>query len=428
MSYLKLIFKSLYKNKLKNFLIIIQMTITICIILSSFILIESINYSKNQVQKRNLDLDRTIHLKLCNVTQTKAFKDNFNELETYIKGIPEVSNMGGFHFTNFIFNELENNDSYINLRKNAISDTFKEEFPSTSEMLTLDAGIYDLLNLNIIKGNGLSKNDFYKEDEEVTPILAGSNYINILEIGQILTRKNTNCKYKIIGFIDKHSTWIDNQNYINNMPITLDDKFIIPYKESEKVSITKILSKSNAIFYVVNDKSQIKYVTELIDDKAQSLNISAKSISISNDLNEFEDSTKDNVRVYKFLSIFMVVVSCSGLSMILLTSILARKRQFGIMLSTGISISYLKMIIIGENGIIVLISSINALIITLIKNLSLYKYQKYNDIIANPMQQLGFVHLLFTLAIMIILIILTTTIPLRYFKDFSIKEMIGGKD
>ncbi|WP_252237013.1 ABC transporter permease [Clostridium sp. CH2] len=428
MTYIKIIFKSLFKRKISSVLIMIQLTITIVMLLSSFIMLNSTNYLQDQVKGKGLDLNKTIKLNIYNAEFTDTFKQNYNKLEDYINSIPEVTSFGGFDLTNTVFDELEKNDKYIELRKNIIKDTFKEKYPTSSEMLMIDKGIYNLLNLRITEGRELKQDDFYKDEQKIIPLLAGANYKNVLKIGEILTIKDNNYKYEIVGFIDKNSSWLNDQDYISNMLINLDDKFIIPYNNSEKVSNLDILAKCNAIFYAVNSEDRVNYVNNLIEAKANSLNLRVKNYSISKELLNFKESTNDIINTNLFLSIFLIILSCLGISTVMISSILNRKKEFGIRIATGASINYIKRLIIGEVSFLAISSSIISIAIVFINNLQSYKFNKYNDIGINPMENISLSCILFVFLVMMIIVIITTFLPLKKLKNLQTKDLIGGID
>lgn len=426
MLYMKIILKSLCKRKFSSFLIVMQLTITICVLINSFIMVSSTNYLQNQVRHKGIDLDKTMKLYIYNPAFNSAFQEKYNKLEDYINDIPEITNFGGFDFTNAVFKELENNSSYLALRENSIKGTFKEEFPTSSEMLMIDRNIYELLRIQIIEGQNLKKDDFYKDEKEVIPILAGESYRNVLRIGEILTQKDNDVKYKIVGFVHKNSSWFNDQDYISNMFTNLDDKFIIPYTKVERESIPEILSKSGAIFYTVNDQEKVEYVKNIIDLKATSLNIRVNSYSISEDLIKFKKNADDILYISLFLALFLIVLSCLGISTVMMSSILSRKREFGIRMSAGASKSYIKKLIVGEVSFLAVISSIVAIVIVFIDNLNSQQYAKYNDIGVNPMENITPQCIMFISLITILIIIITTFIPLRKFNKIQTKELIGG--
>lgn len=428
MTYIKIISKSLLKKRITSLFIIIQLTITIVMLLGSFIMLNSTNYLQDQVKEKGINLKKTEHLNIYNPTVTDTFKENYNQLENYINSIPEVTNFGGFDFTNSVFEELEKNDKYIEERKKYIAGTFKESYSTSSEMLLLDKGIYDLLNFKITKGRGLKQDDFYADEQTITPILAGANYNDILEIGKILTRIDNGHKYQIVGFIDKHSSWFNEQDYISNTLTNLDDKFIMPYINSEKVSTQDILAKSGAIFYVVNSEDKVNYINNLIENKANSLNLRVKNYSISEELVKFKESVNDTLYINLFLSLFLMILSCLGISTVMISSILNRGKEFGIRMAAGASTNYIKKLIVGEVSFLAVTASIISIAIVSIQNLYSYKFNKYNDIGINPMENISLKYIVFIFVIIVLIVIITTVLPLKKFEKLQTKDLIGGID
>lgn len=426
MVYFKQIYKSLMRKKVSSIFIVIQLTITIFILINSFTMLDSTNYLINEAKHSKLDLDKTIHLQIYNGSFSDEYNKNYIQLEEYINSMKGISNYGGFDFTNTIFIELENNNEYIKCRQEMINDTFKERYDTSSELILLDQGMYDLMKLPIMDGRGLETNDFYDEDNEITPILVGNRYKDILKIGQVITRVDDEHKYIVVGIIEGNCRWFNEQDYISNMLNSLDDKFIVPYIKSEKTSTVNILSKSNAIFYVVNDTEQIEYIEKMIDKKAETLNLRVRSSSILDELSEYKENIIEVNQICIFLAISLIIFSCFGISTIMISSIINRKREFGIMMSTGASIRYIKKIIIGEMATLTIISSLLAILIQIIDNIKKYKFEKYYAITINPMEYVSIKCIIFVTMSVLIIVMVTSIFPLRKLKKITIKEFIGG--
>ena len=112
----------------------------------------------------------------------------------------------------------------------------------------------------------------------------------------------------------------------------------------------------------------------------------------------------------------------------MISSILNRKKEFGIRISTGASINYIKRLIIGEVSFLAISSSIISIAIVFINNLQSYKFSKYNDIGINPMENISLSCILFVFLVMMIIVIITTFLPLKKLKNLQTKDLIGGID
>lgn len=428
MTSLKLIVKSLFKRKIANLLIIIQLSITIILLINTIIQVKANSYQQNQIKKHlNLDIDRTIHLQISNTNQSEEFIGNYTRFGDYINRLPHVKGFGGYDIINTYFNELKEDNEFIAVRNRLIKGTFKAQWPSAIEIVKVDKGMYNMSNVKITKGTNFSRSNFNKNGE-VFSMLAGWDYINVLHINQILTDNMTGTKYKIIGFMDKNSRWFSEQSYIGDMLINLDDKFICPFSEVDKTNINSIRAKAAVLFYEVDNIKNLNETSVLITNKASILNLKISNSSIRNDLKEYNSNFKDIFYLNLILALFIGVMSILGIAITTLSSIITRKKEIGIRIMTGASIFNIIALVIGEIFMLIFISSIISISSIIYNKIKFIKASKFNDILLNPMDNVTPKIILFSILIIMILTIIISIIPIIQIKKLQPKDLIGGKD
>lgn len=425
---IKIAIKSLSKRKLSSILFIVQLSITIFILNSSILQIKANSYQEDQIKKYlNLDMNTTMHLSLYNVTQSEDFLYKFLLFEEFINTLNGISSFGGYDLTNTSFKEIQNNERFLDKRRELTKGSFKEKYPSAVELFKMDLGVYQLAKLEIVQGRNFEDSDF-ETDQEFTPIVIGNDYSQIIGLNQVITDSNTGIQYKVIGFIGNNSRWFNDQDFIGNMLISLHDKFIVPYSLAEKKSLDNILAKSGALFYTVNNEFDKENINMIIENKARELNLGAESKTIEEELSLYKQNNREIIFSNLFISAFLGFMSVFGLITVSLSTVLARKREFGIRMITGADKSYLKFLIIEEIFIIIAISALfSSLAIWIMNQLALQKMIKNGEIL-DPMKNISLEIILISLLIVIGITLLSSIIPVQKINSLKPVEMIGGND
>ena len=425
---IKLAIKSLSKRKLSSILFIAQLTITIFILNTAIIEIKANSYQENQLEKYlNLDINKTMHLNLHNTAQSEDFRSKFIIFERFVNSLNGVEGFGGYDLTNTSFKELKNDARFLDKRRELTKGSFKEQYPDAVELFKMDQGIDQLAKLEIAQGRNFQDSDF-DANQKILPILIGNEYSKIIELKQIITDSNTGIQYKVIGFIGNNSHWFSDGDYIGNMMISLSDKFIVPYSMSEKQSLDGILTKSDALFYTVNNASELVSINNTIENKANELNLGVECKSIREELLIYKQDHREIIFYNLFICLFLGGMSVFGLITVTLSTVLSRKREFGIRIVTGASKSYIKCLIIEENLIIIAISALIAnLTILIINHLALQQAIKDGEML-NPMKNMSIENIFLTIVIVMGITFLSSIIPIQKINALKPAEMIGGND
>ncbi len=144
---------------------------------------------------------------------------------------------------------------------------------------------------------------------------------------------------------------------------------------------------------------------------------------MAQELQEYKNEKLETFKINIFISIFFMIAALSGTTAVILSSIIQRKREFGIRLATGASINSLKIIIVGEIMLITIISAIVAFAISYLNNytsISLYKEIVF-DLFKDEV-------LLFILASIIIMTFASSILPIIKINRLQPRELIGGRE
>jgi putative ABC transport system permease protein len=399
----------------------IQLIVTITSFISSIVLFKTINFQKNILENR-VDIYNTIHLNVYNTSPSKTYVENFVKLQDYIASLTEVSDSGAYDFINVIFKELRNNSQFLNLRKDLSKGTIEEQFPYSIDILRIDKGLLRLAKLDTLDTNTDNLNDSI-------PLLVGSAYKEIIHIGETLTLDDDSVsKYKVIGYLDKNSDWIDDQGYASHLLVNLDDKFVVLSTNKDNQTVNYIRAKSSVFFYTMKDANKLADIMNKIDTKANDLGIKTQSKTILQEIQDHKDQMKDTFFYMLFLSIFLAIFSTIGIAATMLSSIIDRKREFGIRIMNGGSISHIKYLVLGEILTMMCISTSLAIIGKIVQSVKYMKSLKTMGLQVNPLTLVTWDVVISAIIFVMVLTLASIVIPLKKTSKLQPKDLIGGID
>jgi len=424
MSYFKIIFSSFLKRKLTYLLIVIQLVITFLMLIKVFTSISVFYYQENSIKKyTNLDMNKTVRVIFEYSEDTPSLVDKFNVLKQYINSLEGVRGYGGYDGTGMYINDLAENEDYINLNKKIYKDTFREENPGISEIFYTDEICYNILDIEIYEGRSLNKDDFNTDNVEEIPILAGYKYKDIIKLGTVLTVGDQKEKFKVVGIMKPNNKWFSDDDYIRLPLEDIDSRFIIPFTPTQKNDLMSTLCMLHKMFFVLDSSDDFLTLSEQIERKALDLGLKVSCVTMAQELQEYKNEKLETFKINIFISIFFMIAALSGTTAVILSSIIQRKREFGIRLATGASINSLKIIIVGEIMLITIISAIVAFAISYLNNytsISLYKEIVF-DLFKDEV-------LLFILASIIIMTFASSILPIIKINRLQPRELIGGRE
>lgn|GEM_PF-1877443 len=423
---IKSAFNCLLKRKVTSLLFIAQFTITIFVLMEVITQVQLISYQEAQIKKYlNLDMNKTIRLEILNINLTEDSKLKIIKFENYIKNLKGIEDIGGYDLTRTSFIELSNNREFLNLRKTLTTGSFKANYPNVIEIFKMEKGISELIKINIVEGGNFIDTDF-ETHQKIMPILIGNKYAGILRLNDVITDEFSGAKYQVIGFIGDNNFWFNDQDYISNSMISLDDKFVAPYTAEEEQTLEPVVCKCGSLFYTVNNLNELINIKEQIEQKANELHFSIKMQSVKEDLAAYKTENMELIYYNLFFCLFVGIMSLLGLIVTTTSLIVSRKKEFGIRMTAGASKRYIKALLFEENLIVIGVSSVIANLIIIYLNYQLKLEAIEDGQLINPLYNINGETILISIIIVILISFISIIIPFKKVNQLNPAELIGG--
>lgn len=191
--------------------------------------------------------------------------------------------------------------------------------------IVIDENYNRLLDLKVSKGQGFSAQDFNKNSNEETNVLAGSFFKKFYKLGDLI-----NNQYRIIGFLpDKY---IVNAN-MSNTYLKLDKAIIIPMSKDRYNNADSMLMRLqfNTVLKL-RSGADLEQLTQIVQLQGNS------PLKLENLGDTVRKTIKENAYLeipQLVLGLSFVLFSVIGIVVTTMVSILIRRREFGIKLAFG---------------------------------------------------------------------------------------------
>ncbi|WP_240672296.1 ABC transporter permease [Anoxybacillus flavithermus] len=120
----------------------------------------------------------------------------------------------------------------------------------------------------------------------------------------------------------------------------------------------------NNLFLQLSDKREFSSVEKTIEQKGKELGIYPTLKTISNEMKEYKNNTKQSARFTFMVGLFFVVVTLIGVISVMISSIQARKYDIGVMMVTGASKRDIRRIVVMELFLLVMTSAIIGVVLS----------------------------------------------------------------
>ncbi len=320
MSFMKTIFKSIFKNKVILFFLVLQFTLCYFISMRSYSTYKIMN---SQVDNANKYVDVKSTYLMKQKDGPAAFLDgSFPKFLKNAESLSGVKSIGAY-----CVRELKNTSSPCNI-------------------ICINYHMLDFLKLQIDHGRCFNPEDFKnsEKDYSTVPIVIGYNLKSKYKVNDTIKSEDLGvegCNFQVIGTLKNNQKFLG-MNILNEKLVNLDDSFIVPanFNMSEFMN-----SYSNLLIRVdPHEKSIAKNIKLLGKQYNVSFNIdNVKSLAE----NQYE---QDLVlfKNYLLIATFLLVFSLFGVAVTMIMFVESRKREFGIRLAGGSTKSYIYRLILGE--------------------------------------------------------------------------------
>lgn len=347
---MKRIINYLVRNKIQIILIlglsIISFFLCMDSLTNSFVFKRQIRDLKKMFQA---DLNKIVVFDFNYVKNFDDFGHDIDEIKNNIRKDYGLT-CGAYEETYISFDELWNEESYIECNREKYKGTFHEEDPELSDVILVDPDIMNIVDCGIEKDMLLP---ITLDKELHYPIYVGIGYKDIIEIGDVLTNSTFNTRYIVMGYIE-NANWFDYSDPFAFPVSSMEHKFIASFSREEQTDSMTQMSTISQIF-VKTDYVQGDFINQILE-QASKKDIKLHISSVENKIQELET---DNREMLKNEYIFTVVVmSCSmiSISSLFCAFILMQKKEYGIRLAFGESKAKLICLFAGRHLLIVTIA------------------------------------------------------------------------
>ncbi len=325
------VLSSIRHNKARTLLILALNTLTFFLALLT--LTNSFAFYTQNADVRKLfrnDMDNTYRVDAVKIENEDNIGADFEELKAFVNE-QENAVCGAYDIVGIYFDELTDDPEFIALNKKAYAGTKSESYPFTADVVFIDPEILQIVNFE------LAENDFQpieKDGELYLPLYAGTDFKEILSIGDTLTMSRVGEKYIVAGFLE-NKKWLDDNDAVTMPPVSLNHMFLAQFSELEK---RRSVQDLNMIHHSTVGKIFMncsKSVADEFNSRAAKKGIKFNVVSLAEFTELWEANNEEILRQYLFLAVIVLICSAISIVSALCVNVLLKKREYGIKIAFG---------------------------------------------------------------------------------------------
>ncbi len=325
------VFLSIWHNKVRTLLILALNTLTFFLALLT--LTNSFAFYTQNADVRKLfryDMDNTYRVDAVKIENEDSIGADFEELKAFVNE-QENAVCGAYDIVGTYFDELTDDPEFIALNQKAYIGTKYESYPLTVDVAFIDTEILQIVSFE------LTENDFQpvkKDGELYLPLYAGTDFDEILSVGDTLTMSGVGEKYIVAGFLE-NKKWLDDNDAITMPPVSLDRMFLAQFSELEKqrsVNDLNMLHHSTVGKIFMNCS---KNVADEFNARATEKGIKFNVISLTDFTELWETNNEKVLRQYLFLAVIVLICSAISIVSALCVNVLLKKKEYGVKIAFG---------------------------------------------------------------------------------------------
>ena len=409
------ILQTIKHNKIWSAIIIVLSIISFLISLNAFTNAVSLYTQVDMVKDTFKDsmIDNIYTLKIVNTNDNQA--ETITNIKNFVSSLDEEIYTGAFYETGEYFNELESNSEYIRRNQTVYKNTYRENSPEISEVIYVDAQLFNMIDTNI------TASMFEISNDEYLPVYVGYEYKNILPLETVLTLSRTNQKYIIKGYI-QNEKWLNNDDFISFAPISLDNKFIIPFSELDKKdNITQESTNGKIFIYLGNNESdKNKYIQE-INTYAEENGIKLNITSVNELIDNYKNANQNIINSNIFLAIMVSICAITSIISTISILVLMRKKEYGIKIAFGYTKKKIIFSLITEVITLEFCSAFISYLIIYLKTLN--NKSVFNEVY---LQTLGSSSIIYMIIMLFLVCLLILILPLIIINHYEPSDLIRG--
>lgn len=404
--------QTISKQGKKRILIILQLFIAFICLSLGIGMLQNTNKDIKDVKK--IAPENMLHIAtyLANVSskedvdQTKTDEIDIENIYKSIKKNNNVSNVG-----TFLVNNIIPSNSNININEESIP------------VISIDSDFLKFSTFNVVQGRNLNENDM--ENNDKIPVIIGNKLSKAIHIGSIIKSNIYNYEKEmiVVGILpQKMRFWGGGGSFLSNSLINLDYGIIAPIQNEQNSSdtfATRVLRNTVIQLKDVTKKDDfINYVEQNLNENVTKYGYYLKVKDLESEINQIY--LRNKVVIYSSISLALIILILStfGLIGVIMTSIVQRKKEFGIRYAIGATPKHLASLILLETFFLYVTASIFGLIF-----MTLLKLIIYNDSIL----YFDYFTFLFTFGVLFINATVSALFPAVYIVNMRpVKLIIGG--
>lgn len=317
-------FRALKRRWIISILVLVQFTFGLSTITGTVNIFANLSYLKNN---SILDLNYTYLIEPDNrvreMDEKKYDKEQIEGIYQALERHKDVISLGTYYEDNII---LDTTAPLDNKLIDGLSNSFLGMNEPIIHAIVIDKNYYNLLDLDLPNGHGITPQDFEKNDHEEINVLVGSFFEKYYSIGDLI-----NNQYRINGFLpDKYIV----NNNTSNTYLKLNKAMLIPMSKDRYTDYRSMFGRLHlGTVLKLEERADIKQLNQLIQLDKTPVTLSFKSLG-DEIRRTIKESTYSEIP-QTMLGLTFMLFSVVGIVVTTIVSIMIRKREFGIKLALG---------------------------------------------------------------------------------------------
>jgi len=291
-----------------------------------------------------------------------------------------------------------------------LDEITKGKLGGYSNPMYIDKNFFQYIkNLKIDSGRNFTEEDFSIDEGKIIPIIVSEDLKEGMPINSVITGK-----FKVIGILkDNNNLFYDNTGSLYTGVTQKEKTIIVPMNYD-------IPSNQNAMFYGIAENTMItlknegqaeEYIAKIKKDMENITPNAFEVNKVSDKKAEFIESEKTPIAISLSFSLILIIFSFFGIMSIILTSLIRRKKEFGIKLALGWNFKNICYQVIIE----IFLLGISSYSIAVILSLILMQGGAY---------ELNLATYLPTLIVVLILMLVYSIVPIIKIRKMNIVDLI----
>lgn len=405
--------RSLSRKIFKLIPVIILTAISILLVGYTMYMRDNENYDRYKAEKLlTKGTNDTYVINLPFIVDEDYQNVKLSELEKYVENIYSLSTSSGF--------EWQNIEELLRQQKSLWSKTGHEPLGGSESYLAVIDSTYAFAEDTFAINNLKLKEGIYPVEEDIEAgqmyLYLGSSYSGF-EIGETFTYMD-GCTAIIAGYFEKDQYVMDVDFCSNNITgnietyINLNEEIVAFYKLPD---FSDVKINSTYFFTLKDDKNKeeaIDNIYKLFTSKGSSCDIS----SVSEIFDRIQEENSQFVGIFEELVVIAIISSIFISGSIMILDIQKNQKMYGVLSAFGFTPRAINISIIVENVFVIIASAFLSILIMVSQGENIFSSSVFLEM--TMIKVIGF---------MLILILVTSLIPIIYINRLDTKKMIQGE-